>query len=198
MTTPFIHFPLSLRPVVRSRERGSAEGASLPYHPAIWIIDSTGRSVMDVASDPDDVRAGRVRRDPHELVSHASRTVTWLQNLHDRLRAWTDPLESPPDLIVRPVVAVEPGSTHVQAGVQFYSAPDVEFDLITQRVMILAEDGELSRNLDPLRGRMLRRHEAAVSILIALQDAVHSWRSTEALTATDQPPLVIDDRALER
>jgi hypothetical protein len=121
----------------------------------------------------------------------------WLQGLHDRLHAWTDTLECPPDLIVRPIIAVEPSGTHVETGVQFCSAPDDEFDRISQRVEILAQENELFRILEPIRDRMLRRHEAAVSILMALQEAVHSWRSTEALTATDQPPLVIDDRALE-
>ena len=197
MAIPLIQFPLSLRPVVRSRERGVAEGASMPYHPAIWIVDGAGRCITDVAPDPDDIRAGRLTRDPHQLVSRASQTVMWLQGLHDRLRAWTDTLECPPDLIVRPIIAVETGSRHVETGVQFCSAPDDEFDRITQRVEILAEEDELSRILEPIRERMLRRHEAAVSILLALQEAVHSWRSTEALTSTDQPPLVIDDRALE-
>jgi hypothetical protein len=197
MAVPFIQFPLSLRPVVRSRERGVAEGASMPYHPAIWIVDSTGRRVMDIAPDPDDIRAGRVTRDPHQLVSRASQTVTWLQEIHDRLRAWTDPLDCPPDLIVRPIVAAEPGGTHVDVGVQFCSAPDDEFDRITQRVAILAGEQEQSRVLEPVRDRMFRRHEEAVSILTALHEAVHSWRSAEALTASGQPPLVIDDRALE-
>jgi hypothetical protein len=197
MVNPSIQFPLSLRPVVRSRERGVAAGASTPYHPAIWIIDSTGRRVMDIASDPDDVRAGRVLRDPHQLVSRASQTVAWLQAMHDRLRAWTEPLECPPDLNVRPIVAVEPSGTHVEVGVQFCSAPDDEFDRITQRLEILAGEQEQARILEPLRDRMFRRHEAAVSIMTTLQEAVDSWRSTEALTATDQPPLVIDDGALE-
>jgi hypothetical protein len=92
---------------------------------------------------------------------------------------------------------VEPSGTHVEVGVQFSSAPDDEFDRITQRLEILAGEQEQARILEPLRDRMFRRHEAAVSIMTTLQEAVDSWRSTEALTATDQPPLVIDDGALE-
>lgn len=45
MAIPLIQFPLSLRPVVRSRERGAAEGASMPYHPAYGSL--TERDVID-------------------------------------------------------------------------------------------------------------------------------------------------------
>jgi hypothetical protein len=197
MCTPVVHFPLSLRPVVRSRERGAADGASLQYHAAIWIVDGTGRRVTDIAPDPNDLRGGRATHDPHGLVARASRTVDWLQRLHDRLSAWTASLESPPDLVVRPIVALEPGGSHVEAGVQFCAAPDDEFDRLTVRLEMLAPERVLPHLLGPLQDRIIKRHDAAVDILRTLQEAIESWRATEALTATDRPPLTIDDRALE-
>jgi hypothetical protein len=197
MTSPSIAFPLSLHPVIRSREAGDPNGAQLPYHPAIWIVDRTGRRIADVASDATDIRAGRVARDPHPLVSRASRIVTWLQGLENRVSAWIAPLDGPPDLVVRPFVGVKPDGATVEVGVRFCSAPDDDFDRIVREVRMLADEQELARTLEPLRDRVVRQHALAVSILDALQEAVDSWRVAEELTSTDRLPLRIDDGTVE-
>jgi hypothetical protein len=152
---------------------------------------------MAVAPDVDDIRAGRGTGDPNELVSRAFRIVAWLQGIEAQLCAWIAPLECPADVLIRPIIIVESAGALVQVGVQFCSAPDDEFDRVTRRIRPLAEDGEVAAVLEPLRQRVLSRHEAAISILAALQEAVQSWRSTEALTATDQAPVVIEDAGLE-
>lgn len=144
-----IQFPLALKPVARSRERGLADDAGLPYHPAILIIDAAGRRVTDVAPDADDIRAGRIITDPHVLVSRATQVVAWLQDIHSRLSAWADALGDRPE-----------------------------------------------KSLGQLRARVLKRHDAAVSILAALQEAVQSWRSTDAITAGGES-MGINDGALE-
>jgi hypothetical protein len=59
MTEPTIEFLLSLQPVLRSRQAGDKDGPFVPYHAAIWIVDATGRSVVDIAPDIDDVLGGR-------------------------------------------------------------------------------------------------------------------------------------------
>ena len=73
-----IEFPLTLRPVVRSREAGEQGARRLPYHAAIVIVDRAGRHVLNVAPSPDDLLTGSVSHDPHKLVSRASRVVSWL------------------------------------------------------------------------------------------------------------------------
>lgn len=197
MSTPGIVFPLSLRPVLRGREGGSPNAAYLPYHPAVWIVDARGSRIVAVAPDSDDIRAGRVTADPHDLVGRAVRIVAWLERIQAQLCAWIAPLECPADFVIRPIISIESAGAVVQAGVQFCSTPDDEFDRLTRRVPVLAEDREIAAILEPLRQRVVRRHEAGITILAALQEAVQSWRSTEAITATDQTPIRIEDAGLE-
>jgi hypothetical protein len=197
MTIAPIEFPLTLRPVVRSREAGEPHGRRLPYHAAIVIVDRGGRPVLQVAPSPDDLLAGRVSHDPHALVSRASRVVSWLYSVHGRLEGWVAGLESSPALLVRPVVVARGNGNSVDVGVQLSTAPDEEFDRITCEVRIFASEEELSRSLDPLRERVCRKYEAALKILTALQDAVHSWRITEGLASSGEGSLTIEDTTVE-
>jgi hypothetical protein len=191
-----IEFPLSLRPVVRSRAPGDAVSGPMPYHAAIWIVDCNGSRILDVAPDIDDVRAGRLRDAPLELVSRASRIVEWLQALHVRLESWIDPSAGPRGLVLRPIMTAVKQGRMVEAGIQFCSAPEEEFDRATREVRVLASDDELEAVLEPLRVQVVRRFEDASAVLGKLQEAVESWRSTEELTAGPDP-LVIGDGALE-
>jgi hypothetical protein len=84
----------------------------------------------------------------------------------------------------------------VEAGIQFCSAPEEEFDRATREIQLLAGDDELEAALEPLRGQVMRRFEDASAVLEKLREAVESWRSTEELTAGPDP-LVIGDGALE-
>jgi hypothetical protein len=192
-----IEFPLTLRPVVRSREAGEPSGRRLPYHAAIIIVDRAGRHVLHVAPSPDDLRAGRVSSDPHKLVSRASRVVSWLYGVHGLLEAWVAGLESSPALLASPFIVAKGNGTSVDAGVRLCTAPDEEFDRITCEVQIFASEEELGRSLDPLRERVYRKYEAALKILTALQDAVHSWRITEGLASSGEGALTIEDSSVE-
>jgi hypothetical protein len=191
-----IQFPLSLRPVVRSRAPGDAVSGSMPYHAAIWIVDRDGSRILDVAPDVDDVRAGRLRDDPLELVSRATRIAEWLQALHARLGSWVDPLAGPRGLELRPILTTVKQGRMVEAGIQFCSAPEEEFDRVTREVRLLAGDEELEGALEPVRVQVVRRFEDASAVLGKLREAVESWRSTEELTAGPDP-LAIGDGALE-
>lgn len=197
MSSPGIVFPLSLRPVLRAREGGSAGAASLPYHAAVWIVDANETHIFDVAPDSDDLRAGRGIADPHDLVGKAFRIVAWFERIDAQLHAWTDPLECPPGFLIRPIITTEPGGAVAQVGVQLCSSRDDEFDRVTRRVPVLAGDTEVNAILEPLRPILLRRYEAGITILRELQDAVQSWRSTEAITATDPAAIRIADAGLE-
>jgi hypothetical protein len=168
----------------------------MPYHAAIWIVDRDGSRILDIAPDIDDVRGGRLRDDPLELVSRASRVVEWLQSLNARLGSWIDPLAAPQGLVLRPIITAVKQGRVVEAGVQFCSAPQEEFDRATREIRILAGDDELEAALEPLRGQVVRRFEDASAVLGKLREAVESWRSTEELTAGPDP-LVIGDGALE-
>jgi hypothetical protein len=191
-----MEFPLSLRPVVRSRAPGDAVSGQMPYHAAIWIVDRDGSRILDVAPDIDDVRAGRLRDDPLELVARASRIVEWLQALDVRLGSWIDPLAGPRGLVLRPIITAVKQGRMVEAGIQFCSAPEEEFDRATREVRVLAGDDELEAALEPLRVQVVRRFDDAAAVLGKLRDAVDSWRSTEAVTAGPDP-LVIGDGDLE-
>jgi hypothetical protein len=197
MSTPGVVFPLSLRPVLRGRQGGSPDAAHLPYHPAVWIVDANGNRTTVVAPHSDDLRAGRGTADPHDLVARAFRIVSWLERIDAQLCAWIAPLECPANFHIRPIITLESAGAIAQAGVQFCSTPDDEFDRLTSRLPVLAEDREIAAILEPLRQRVLRRYEAGITILAALQDAVQSWRSTEAITATDHAPTRIEDAGLE-
>lgn len=204
MSVAPIQFPLTLRPVVRSHAGGEPTGRRLPYHAAVIIVDRAGRQVLHIAPNIDDLLAGRTHHDPHQLVSRASRAVTWLYNLQSRLASWTAVLDSSPALLVRPVIVMrevgtDPATTPtlVDAGVQFCTAPDEEFDRLTRPVYILADDTELNRSLDPLHERVLREYEAALKILTELQEAVHSWRIAEELASAGHGSLVIEDGSVE-
>jgi hypothetical protein len=168
----------------------------MPYHAAIWIVDRDGSRILDVAPDIDDIRAGRLRDDPLELVSRASRIVEWLRALHMRLGSWIDPLEGPGGLELRPIIIAVNQGRMVEAGIQFCSAPDEEFDRATREVRLLAGDDELEAALEPLRIQVVRRFDDASAVLGKLREAVDSWRSTEEVTAGPDP-LVIDDGAME-
>jgi hypothetical protein len=168
----------------------------MPYHAAIWIVDRNENRIMDIAPDIDDVRGGRLRDDPLELVSRASRVVEWLQSLDMRLGSWIDPLAAPQGLILRPVITVTKQGRTVEAGIRFCSGPEDEFDRATREIRLLAGDDELEAALEPLRAQVLRRFEDASAVLGKLRDAVESWRSTEELTAGPDP-LVIGDGTLE-
>jgi hypothetical protein len=194
--TSSMEFPLSLRPVVRSRAPGDASSGHMPYHAAIWIVDRNGSRILDVAPDVDDVRAGRLRDDPLELVSRASRIAEWLQALHVRLSSWIDPLTAPSGLVLRPIITAVKQGRMVEAGVRFCSAPGEEFDRATREVRLLAADDELEAALEPLRIQVLRRFDDASAVLGKLREAVESWRSTEEVTAGSDP-LVIGDGGLE-
>jgi hypothetical protein len=150
-----------------------------------------------VAPHRDDVRGGRGTADPHDLVARAFRIVAWLQRIDAQLCAWTASLDCPENYLIRPIIAVESAGAVAQVGIQFCSAPDDEFDRVTGRVPILAEDRIVTAILAPLRERVLRRHDTAVALLASLQEAVQSWRSTEAITATDGTVVRIDDAGLE-
>ena len=178
-------------------EGGSPGAATLPYHPAVWIVDANGTRIVAVAPHSDDLRAGRGTADPHDLVGRAFRIVSWLERIDAQLCAWIAPLECPANFLIRPIITIESAGAVVQVGVQFCSSPDDEFDRLTRRVPVLAEDSDVAAILEPLRQRILRRHEAGLTILAALQDAVQSWRSTEAITATDHAPTRIEDAGLE-
>jgi hypothetical protein len=191
-----MEFPLSLQPVVRSRAPRDSVSGHMPYHAAIWIVDRDGSRILDIAPDIDDVRGGRLRDDPLELVSRASRVVEWLQSLNARLGSWIDPLAAPQGLVLRPIITAVKQGRVVEAGVQFCSAPQEEFDRATREIRILAGDDELEAALEPLRGQVVRRFEDASAVLGKLREAVESWRSTEELTAGPDP-LVIGDGALE-
>lgn len=197
MSSPGIVFPLNLRPVLRGREGGSPNAASLPYHPAVWIVDANGRQVFAVAPDGDDLRAGRGATDPHDLVAKAFRIVAWLDAIDAQLRSWIAPLECPPNLLIQPIITVESAGAVANVGVQFCSAPGDEFDTLTRRVPVLAQDKDVTAILEPLRQIVIRRHAAGIAILAALQEAVQSWRSTEAITAADGASVRIEDAGLE-
>jgi hypothetical protein len=168
----------------------------MPYHAAIWIVDRDGNRVMYIGPDVDDVRGGRFRDDPLELVSRASRVAEWLQSLNMRLDSWIDPLAAPQGLLLRPVITATQHGHMVEAGIRFCSAPDEEFDRATREIRVLAGDAELEAVLGPLRGQVMQRFEDASAVLGKLREAVDSWRSTEELTAGPDP-LVIGDGALE-
>lgn len=172
---------------------GQAEGEDLPYHAAILIADGSGRAVLDIGPDLDDLRAGRVERDPNVLVARAVRVVNWLNDLQARVTAWIEPLGSLEHIDVRPFVDLQPAGRGVIAGVRLIVPPDNEFDRITRDVRLLAEEDELARNLDPLFQRILRKHRTALDILQSLQHAVESWRVAEQHAATSSGPLVIGD-----
>lgn len=193
MSSPGIQFPLTLRPVVRSRSGGGPAGRRLPYHAAVLIVDGSGRDVLHIAPDTDDLIAGRTSHDPHDLVAKASRVVAWLWALQHRLASFTADLEQSPVLFARPVILVHGGGSMLDAGVRFCTPPDEEFDRLTREIRILASEDELTRVLEPLRDRVLRQYDEALSLLTSLQDAVDSWRITEQLAAGGNDPLAIED-----
>lgn len=194
MSDQSIRFPLALSPVVRSREGGLPDGGHLPYHPVIVIVDAEGRRVADIGPDADDVRAGRAVTDPHQLVARAARVVVWLEDLHSRVAALAESLADPDSLLlIRPYMCVNDVASRVDAGVQFCSTTEGEFDRITQSIRIRGDSNDLEKNLDELRERTRRRYESATAILIALREAVHSWRDADAVTASDQSALRIAD-----
>jgi hypothetical protein len=191
-----MRFPLSLQPVVRCRAPGDPVSGPMPYHAAIWIVDRDGSRVLDVAPDIDDVRAGRLRDAPLELVSRATGIVEWLQALHVRLDSWIDPSAGSGGVVLRPIITAVKQGRMVEAGIRFCSAPEGEFDRATREVRVLAGDDELEAVLEPLRVQVVRRFEDASAVLGKLQEAVESWRSTAELTAGPDP-LVIADGAME-
>jgi hypothetical protein len=153
---------------------------------------------MDVAPDPNDLRAGRMRIDPYELVSRASLIVTWLRDLDGRVSAWAGSLEPGSGLIAKPFIRVLEEGRSAEVGICFCSPSADEFDRITAKVAMLAQEEVLSDALDPLYVQVLRRHEAALSILRSLQDAVRSWREAdEVAPAADRVNTTIDDGSLE-
>jgi hypothetical protein len=197
MASILVEFPLSLHPVVRSREAGDRDGGHVQYHAAIWIVDHHGRRIMDVAPDINDVRGGRLRDDPLELVSRASGVVAWLQSLNRRLGSWIDSSSVAKGLALRPIIIVGKQGRTVEAGIQFCSAPDDEFDRVTRDIRVLAGDSELEEMLAPLRAQVIERSEAAATVLGKLQEAVESWRITEELAASGPDRIVIGDGSLE-
>jgi hypothetical protein len=96
-------------------------------------------------------------------------------------------------LLIRPCIVVNSAASRVDAGVQFYSATEGEFDRITQSIRIRGGGNDLEKNLDELRERARRRYESATAILNALQEAIHSWRAADAVTASGQSALRISD-----
>ena len=198
MTDSGIECPLSLRPVVRGREGGDLSRGQLPYHPAIWIVDRRDCKVMDVAPDPNDLRAGRTRTDPVELVSRASAIIAWLHELEAHVSGWIESLESGSELVAKPLIRVLDEGRRVEVGVSFCSPSADEFDRITATLDMLAQEHVLNGALDALRGQVLRRNEAALSILRSLQAAVRGWREAENLAPThDGARTEINDESLE-
>lgn len=198
MTDSGIEFPLSLRPVVRSREGGDSSRGQLPYHPAIWIVDRRDRKVMDVAPDPNDLRAGRTRMDPVELVSRASAIIAWLHDLEVHVSGWIESLESGSELVAKPLIRVLDEGRKAEVGVSFCSPSAEEFDRITATFDMMAQEHLLNGRLDALRGQVFRRHEAALTILRSLQAAVRGWREAESLAPSrDGGRTDISDESLE-
>lgn len=191
-------FPLTLRPVVRARERGSPGGTPLPYHPMLLLVDDAGNHVAEVGPDADDVRAGRAITDPHQLVARAARIVAWLDDLNSRLVAWADTLQGEGGLLsVRPVISIDAGASRVEAGLSLCSVSGEEFDRVTHSFAVRCRDEELAKGLAALQERTLKRCESALTMLTALRSAVDSWRAADEVTASSQSPMRIADSALE-
>jgi hypothetical protein len=197
MTEPGIEFPLSLRPVVRSRQPRDQHGSFVPYHAAIWIVDATGRRIVDVAPDLDDLRGGRNSEDAHALVNRASRMVGWLERVHARLAALTAPLDPVPQLLARPFLSVSGNDRTAEIGVQLLSSENEEFDRLSRRVDLFASEAAVDAIVDLLSGRLARRYAAAAETLEAVREAIDAWRSTEEVAASGTDPVVIDDVRLE-
>ena len=196
MTNPAIEFPLGLRPVVRSRQPGDQLGSFVPYHAAIWIVDATGHSIVDVAPDLDDLRGGRKSEDANALVARAFRMVAWLERVHARLAALT-PLDPVPQLLARPFLSVSPSARTAEIGVQLLSSDNEEFDRLSRRVDLFAIEAAVDAIIDLLGGRLTRRYAAAAETLRTVREAIDAWRSTEEVTASGTDPVVIDDVRLE-
>ncbi|HSJ24892.1 MAG TPA: hypothetical protein VK929_09505 [Longimicrobiales bacterium] len=197
MAPAYIEFPLRLQPVVRSREGGDHGGVSVPYHPVVWIVDNQGRHVADIGTHADDIRGGRIVQDPHQLVARASRFVVWLHALDAQLSSLVEALTESPQVLVQRTILVNTQRSTAEIGVQFCSIRHEEFDHITQEIPLLGAESAVEVLLDAFRDRVLRRHDAAVSLLARIQEAVDSWRTTEELAASRTGAIVIDDGALE-
>lgn len=194
---PSIRLPLSLRPVVRSRQSGVQHGAFVPYHAAIWIVDATGHRIVDVGPDIDDVRGGRHTEDAHALVDRASRMVGWLERVHARVSSLATSLDPVPELLVRPFLSVSSSDRTAEVGVQLLSADNVEFDRMSRRVDLFAGEPAVDAVIEVLQDRLTRRYAAAAGILETVREAIDAWRSAEEVAASGTDPVVITDVGLE-
>ena len=196
-TAPSISLPLSLQPVLRSRQSGDQHAAYVPYHAAIWIVDATGRRILDVGPDLNDLLGGRHTEDAHALVDRASRTVEWLERVYARVSSLATSVESVPELLVRPLLSVSSGDRTAEIGAQLLSADCVEFDRLSRRIDLFAGESAVDAVIELLQLRLTRRYAAAAGILETVRGAIDAWRSAEEVAASGTDPVVITDVGLE-